>query len=166
MVSSNEKPFYFKKRSVASRLIEKTLVFCFSGNDDGLFAINPSTGDITMLRSADVLGEVNLLVMVRGKTNFYLFWNCQNESFDFTFRLPKAAQKNNVDQFATTQVVISVQVKSLHVPQFQKPLYEGLITSMGSVAVDQDKKALQILATDEDYAGVQVKLTAFQNKSH
>uniref|UniRef100_A0A3B3D7L5 Cadherin-related family member 5-like n=1 Tax=Oryzias melastigma TaxID=30732 RepID=A0A3B3D7L5_ORYME len=100
-----------------------------SGNDDGLFAINPSTGDITMLRSADVLGEVNLLVM--------------------------AAQKNNVDQFATTQVVISVQVKSLHVPQFQKPLYEGLITSMGSVAVDQDKKALQILATDEDYAGVQ-----------
>ncbi|RVE71320.1 hypothetical protein OJAV_G00050610 [Oryzias javanicus] len=101
-----------------------------SGNDDGLFAINPSTGDITMLRPADVLGEINLLAL--------------------------AAQKNNVDQFATTRVVIRVQVKSLHVPQFQKPLYEGLITSMESVAVDlQDKKPLQILATDEDYAAVQ-----------
>uniref|UniRef100_A0A3P9IML4 Cadherin domain-containing protein n=1 Tax=Oryzias latipes TaxID=8090 RepID=A0A3P9IML4_ORYLA len=109
--------------------INEEITYTFlSGNDDGLFAINPSTGDITMLRPADVLGEINLVVL--------------------------AAQKINVDQFATTQVGIRVQEKSLHLPQFQRPLYEGLITSMGSVALDlkDDKKALRILATDEDYA--------------
>lgn len=76
-----------------------------------------------------------------------------------------------MDQFATTQVGIRVQEKSLHLPQFQRPLYEGLITSMGSVALDlqDDKKALRILATDEDYAVLEVKLSfseeIIQNKS-
>lgn len=63
-----------QKPSVAS-----WLVVCFSGNDEGLFAINPSTGDITMLRPADVLGEINLVVLVREKTNFSLILELSEE---------------------------------------------------------------------------------------
>ncbi|KAM4734529.1 cadherin-related family member 5 [Anableps anableps] len=100
-----------------------------TGNEDGLFQMNPSTGNITMLKPADVLGPITLTVL--------------------------AAQKTNTHQLATTTVTISVQVKSLHAPKFQKPQYEGLITSVGSMAMDLTNKdePLQILATDEDYSG-------------
>ncbi|XP_050929237.1 LOW QUALITY PROTEIN: cadherin-related family member 5 [Lates calcarifer] len=98
-----------------------------SGNEDRLFDINANTGNITMLKVADVLGTISLTVL--------------------------AAQKVNSFQFATTTVTISVQVKSLHPPQFQKPRYEGVITSMGSMAMDptNEDKPLRILATDDDY---------------
>uniref|UniRef100_A0A3Q2EDP9 Cadherin-related family member 5-like n=2 Tax=Cyprinodon variegatus TaxID=28743 RepID=A0A3Q2EDP9_CYPVA len=66
-----------------------------------------------------------------------------------------AAQKINTNQFATTTVTISVLVKSLHRPKFEKPLYEGLISSVGSMAMDRNNKdqPLRVLALDEDYAG-------------
>ncbi|GLD61649.1 cadherin-related family member 5-like protein [Lates japonicus] len=98
-----------------------------SGNEDRLFDINANTGNITMLKVADVLGTISLTVL--------------------------AAQKVNSFQFATTTVTISVQVKSLHPPQFQKPRYEGVITSVGSMAMDPTNKdePLRILATDDDY---------------
>ncbi|XP_072242584.1 cadherin-related family member 5 isoform X2 [Leuresthes tenuis] len=98
------------------------------GNDDGLFAINQKTGNITMLKPTDVLGTISLTVL--------------------------AAQSINSHQFATTTVMISVEVKSLHPPQFQRLQYEALVTSVGNMAMDlkNTDEPLQILATDEDYA--------------
>ncbi|KAM4573903.1 uncharacterized protein PAE49_008618 [Odontesthes bonariensis] len=107
---------------------ERIMYFFLRGNDDGLFEINPNTGNITMLKPTDVLGTISLTVL--------------------------AAQSINTHQFATTTVMISVQVKSLHPPQFRRPQYEALVTSVGNMAMDLNNKdePLQILATDEDYA--------------
>ncbi|XP_054890694.1 cadherin-related family member 5-like isoform X1 [Poeciliopsis prolifica] len=100
-----------------------------SGNEDELFQMNANTGNITMKKPTDVVGEIVLTVL--------------------------AAQSKNTHQFATTTVTIRVLVKSLHAPEFQKPQYEGLITSVGSMALDLTNKdqPLHIIATDEDYIG-------------
>lgn len=73
--------------------------------------------------------------------------------------LSQAAQKMNRYQFATTTVAINVQVKSLHLPQFQRPRYEGVVSAVGAMAMDLENKdkPLWIIATDDDYAGVNVK---------
>lgn len=73
--------------------------------------------------------------------------------------LSQAAQQINTFQFSTTTVTVSVQVKSLHPPQFQRPEYEGVITAVGVMATDPTNKdePLRILATDEDYAATGVK---------
>lgn len=73
--------------------------------------------------------------------------------------LSQASQKVNTHQFATTTITISVQVESLHPPKFQKDHYEGVISSVGAVAMDLTNKdtPLQIIATDEDYAATAVK---------
>ncbi|KAF7216203.1 cadherin-related family member 5 isoform X2 [Nothobranchius furzeri] len=98
-----------------------------SENEPGLFVINQDTGNITMSRPADVLEPIRLTVL--------------------------AAQRTNTHQFSTTSVLIDVIVKSLHAPQFQRPEYEALITSTGSMAVDpKNNQPLQILATDDDYS--------------
>ncbi|XP_028287322.1 cadherin-related family member 5 isoform X1 [Parambassis ranga] len=109
--------------------INEEIMYSFlSGNDQNLFEINPNTGNISMLKAADRLEMITLTVM--------------------------AAQKLNNFQFATTTVTISVQQKSLHPPQFEKTQYEGLITSMGQMAVNSKKnEPLQITAKDEDYVG-------------
>ncbi|XP_069018904.1 cadherin-related family member 5 [Embiotoca jacksoni] len=101
-----------------------------SGHEDGLFEINANTGSISMLKPADVLGTITLTVL--------------------------AAQTINSDQFATTTVSISVQVKGLHPPTFQKSQYHGVVTSLFALAMDQTNKdePLQIFATDEDYAAI------------
>ncbi|XP_043979963.1 cadherin-related family member 5-like isoform X1 [Gambusia affinis] len=100
------------------------------GNENGLFEINANTGNITMRKPTDVVGEIVLTVL--------------------------AAQMKNIHQLATTTVTLNVQVKSLHPPEFQKARYEGLITSVGSMAMDLTIKdqPLRIIATDEDYIGV------------
>uniref|UniRef100_A0A8C4EVH0 Cadherin domain-containing protein n=2 Tax=Dicentrarchus labrax TaxID=13489 RepID=A0A8C4EVH0_DICLA len=80
-----------------------------------------------MLKPADVLETISLTVL--------------------------AAQKKNSYQFASTPVTISVQVKSLHPPRFQRSQYEGVVTAVGEMAVDPKNKdePLKILATDDDY---------------
>ncbi|XP_042352542.1 cadherin-related family member 5 [Plectropomus leopardus] len=123
--------------------INEGITYSFLGGDaQGLFEINPITGNITMLKAADVLGTISLTVL--------------------------AAQKRNIYQFSTTTVTVSVQVKSLHHPQFQKPLYEGVVTAVGVMAVDPTNKdePLRILATDDDYAatgGLNPHITYYVN---
>lgn len=72
--------------------------------------------------------------------------------------LSQATQRDN-NKFTTTTVTISVQVKSLHPPKFQKSQYEGIISAVGKMAMDPNNKdqPLIILATDDDYAGTEVK---------
>ncbi|XP_013129229.1 cadherin-related family member 5 isoform X3 [Oreochromis niloticus] len=109
--------------------INEAITYSFlSGNEASLFAINSDTGNITMQKPADVLGTITLTVL--------------------------ASQKVNTHQFATTTITISVQVKSLHPPKFQKDRYEGVISSVGTMAMDLTNKdtPLQIIATDDDYA--------------
>ncbi|KAM6925653.1 cadherin-related family member 5-like isoform 2-T2 [Lycodopsis pacificus] len=111
--------------------IKEEVTYSFlAGDGGGLFQINPNTGTITMLKPADVLGTISLTVL--------------------------AAQKTNSFQFATTTVTVSVQVKSLHLPQFQRPQYDGVITGVGIMAMDPKAKdePLRILATDDDYSGI------------
>ncbi|XP_068584991.1 cadherin-related family member 5-like isoform X2 [Cebidichthys violaceus] len=123
--------------------INEEVAYSFlAGNEGGLFQINSNTGNITMLKPADVLGTIALTVL--------------------------AAQKTNTFQFATTTVTVSVQVKSLHRPQFQKLQYDGVITGVGIMAMDPKSKdvPLRILATDEDYSateGINPHITYFVN---
>ncbi|KAM7415376.1 hypothetical protein PAMA_019957 [Pampus argenteus] len=107
---------------------EKIIYSFLSGNEKNLFEINPNTGNITMQRATDVLGTISLTVV--------------------------AAQETNSYQFATTSVTVSVLVKTIHPPQFEKPQYEGVVSSVGTMALDPKNmdKPLQIIALDEDYA--------------
>ncbi|TDH09770.1 hypothetical protein EPR50_G00091860 [Perca flavescens] len=108
--------------------INEAMAYSFlNGDAGGLFAINPNTGNITMLKPTNVFETISLTVL--------------------------AAQRTNSYQFATTSVTVSVQVKSLHPPKFQSPQYEGVITAVGVMAMDPKNKdqPLRILATDDDY---------------
>ncbi|XP_077423315.1 cadherin-related family member 5-like [Vanacampus margaritifer] len=112
--------------------INEAIIYSFlSGNEDGLFAINPNTGNVSMLRAADVLGTISLTVL--------------------------AAQTPSSSQYTTTSLTINIQVKSLHKPQFQKPQYQGVVSSVGAMATDPTNKdePLRIVALDEDYASVE-----------
>ncbi|KAM7003192.1 cadherin-related family member 5-like [Tautogolabrus adspersus] len=110
--------------------INEDITYSFVGGEDGdgLFAIGVNTGLITMLKPADLVDTIILTVL--------------------------AAQKTNRHQFATTSVTISVQVKSLHPPRFQRPQYEAVVSSVGAMAMDSNNMddLLRILATDDDYA--------------
>ncbi|XP_029378239.1 cadherin-related family member 5 [Echeneis naucrates] len=110
-----------------SGINEQLTYLILSGNSEGMFEMDPDSGSIRMLKPATRLESMELTVM--------------------------AAQKNNSFQFATTEVTISVQQKSLHPPKFQRPQYRGVIRGVGSMALDSEDTAqsLQILATDDDY---------------
>ncbi|XP_010774047.1 cadherin-related family member 5-like, partial [Notothenia coriiceps] len=97
------------------------------GNGGGLFQINPSTGDILMLKPVDVLGIISLTVL--------------------------AAQSTNLFQSSSTSLSIRVQVRSLHPPQLQRTQYRGVVSVVGSMAIDPENKdqPLRFLATDQDY---------------
>ncbi|KAM9814785.1 cadherin-related family member 5 isoform 1-T1 [Syngnathus typhle] len=111
--------------------INEAIVYSFlSGNEEGLFDINPNTGEVRMLRAIDVLGTISLTVL--------------------------AAQTPSSSQFATTSLTLTVRVKSLHKPKLQRAEYQGVISSAGAMATDPTNKdePLQIVALDEDYASV------------
>lgn len=66
---------------------------------------------------------------------------------------------NDPTRHATTTIVISVQMRSLHPPQFQSSQYEAIITGVSKAALDKKNKdnPLLIIATDADYAATGVK---------
>ncbi|XP_048014047.1 cadherin-related family member 5 isoform X2 [Megalobrama amblycephala] len=101
------------------------------GNEDKTFEINIDTGNITMLKPVDVAGPIVLTVM--------------------------AYQKENVDQFATTTVILKVVISSNHPPTFVKPSYEGFISEdagVDSLVLESktSNRPLRVQATDEDFS--------------
>ncbi|XP_029607369.1 cadherin-related family member 5 isoform X2 [Salmo trutta] len=102
-----------------------------TGSESGIFQINQNTGDITMLKAADVAGPLTLTVL--------------------------ALQTSNGDQFATTTVTIDVVKKSVNPPQFEKTEYEGFISADAGIdSMVLESKAtnrpLRVQAKDTDYA--------------
>ncbi|XP_065117702.1 cadherin-related family member 5 isoform X2 [Paramisgurnus dabryanus] len=102
------------------------------GNEDNIFQIDENTGNITMLKPADVAGPVSLLVLV--------------------------SQVSNRDQFATTTVTIEVKKKSRNPPRFEKERYEAYVYSNSGpenmVLRDRtSNRPFRVRARDEDFAG-------------
>ncbi|CAL9695154.1 unnamed protein product [Knipowitschia caucasica] len=98
-----------------------------SGSEDA-FQIDPVNGNITMLKAVTVEKTIVMTVL--------------------------ASHAKNSFQMATTSLMINVVAKSVHEPQFEKPLYEALVEGVGTMAVDAaDKdKLLIVRALDQDYA--------------
>uniref|UniRef100_A0A8C5HKS5 Cadherin-related family member 5-like n=2 Tax=Gouania willdenowi TaxID=441366 RepID=A0A8C5HKS5_GOUWI len=106
---------------------EEVVFSLLSGNKNDIFAVEESSGNITMLKAADVLESVTLTVL--------------------------ASQKNNSHQFSTTTVTIRIHVESMHKPRFQRRSYHAVVSAVGTMALDptNDDMPLQIIAVDEDY---------------
>ncbi|XP_043099355.1 cadherin-related family member 5 isoform X2 [Puntigrus tetrazona] len=101
------------------------------GNDDSIFQIDEKSGNISMLKPADIAGPISLLVL--------------------------ASQVLNRDQFATTSVTIDVMKKSRNAPRFEKDRYEGYVysTSGPENMVLRDRtsnRPIRVRARDEDFA--------------
>ncbi|XP_023697818.1 cadherin-related family member 5-like isoform X2 [Paramormyrops kingsleyae] len=101
-----------------------------AGNEDGIFQINPNSGNITMLKPADVPGPVILTVL--------------------------ASQVLNSEQFYTTTVTFTVVKRSQHPPEFVEKLYEGRISSesgQDSIIFEINfNRPLKVQALDADFA--------------
>ncbi|KAG1941430.1 cadherin-related family member 5 isoform X3 [Pimephales promelas] len=101
------------------------------GNEDNIFQIDENSGNISMLKPADIAGPISLLVL--------------------------ASQVLNRDQFATTSVTIDVMKKSRNPPRFEKERYEGYvyISSGPENMVLRDRttnRPFRVRARDEDFA--------------
>ncbi|XP_051984254.1 cadherin-related family member 5-like [Xyrauchen texanus] len=101
------------------------------GNEDNIFQIDENSGNITMLKPADIAGPISLLVL--------------------------ASQVTNRDQFATTSVTIDVMKKSRNPPRFEKERYEGYVYSNSGpenmVLRDRmSNRPFRVRARDEDFA--------------
>ncbi|KAL2088452.1 hypothetical protein ACEWY4_015351 [Coilia grayii] len=101
------------------------------GNEDTIFQIDENTGNITMLKAADIAGPITLTVL--------------------------ASQVTNRDQFAIASVTIEVMKKSRNPPRFEKERYEAYVytTSGPDNMVMRDKtsnRPFRVKARDEDFA--------------
>ncbi|TRY90727.1 hypothetical protein DNTS_016559 [Danionella cerebrum] len=101
------------------------------GNEDNIFQIDENSGNISMLKPADIAGPISLLVL--------------------------ASQVLNRDQFATTSVTIDVMKKSRNPPKFEKERYEAYVyTNSGPEnMVLRDRttnRPFRVRARDEDFA--------------
>ncbi|XP_031425121.1 cadherin-related family member 5 isoform X2 [Clupea harengus] len=101
------------------------------GNEDSVFQMDENTGNVTMLKAADIAGPIILTVM--------------------------ASQVTNRDQFAITSVTIEVMKKSRNPPRFEKERYEAYVytTSGPDNMVMRDKtsnRPFRVRARDEDFA--------------
>ncbi|XP_063044257.1 cadherin-related family member 5 isoform X2 [Engraulis encrasicolus] len=100
------------------------------GNEDTIFEIDENTGNITMLKAADIAGPITLTVL--------------------------ASQVTNRDQFAIASVTIEVMKKSRNPPRFEKERYEAYVytTSGPDNMVMRDKtsnRPFRVKARDEDF---------------
>ncbi|RXN17658.1 cadherin-related family member 5-like protein [Labeo rohita] len=103
------------------------------GNEDNIFQIDEKSGNISMLKPADIAGPISLLVL--------------------------ASQVLNRDQFATTSVTIDVMKKSRNPPKFEKDRYEGYVYSNSGpenmVLRDRtSNRPIRVRARDDDFASV------------
>ncbi|XP_076879552.1 cadherin-related family member 5 isoform X2 [Brachyhypopomus gauderio] len=101
------------------------------GNEDGIFQIDENTGNITMLKPADISGPISLTIV--------------------------ASQVSNRDQFASTSVNIEVMKKSRNAPKFERDRYEAYIYSNNGpenmVLRDRtSNRPFRVRARDDDFA--------------
>ncbi|XP_066504295.1 cadherin-related family member 5 isoform X2 [Hoplias malabaricus] len=101
------------------------------GNEDSIFQIDETTGNITMLKPADIAGPISLTVL--------------------------ASQVSNRDQFAATSVNIEVMKKSRNPPKFERERYEAYVYSNSGpenmVLRDRtSNRPFRVRARDDDFA--------------
>ncbi|XP_062974473.1 cadherin-related family member 5 [Elgaria multicarinata webbii] len=101
-----------------------------SGNENNTFAINNSSGNITMNKPANSLNTFLLYVL--------------------------ASQANNPSKYSQTTVEIQVIHQSNHTPQFEKPTYVGRVSvgqPVSSLIMEANASSvpLQIFAADDDF---------------
>ncbi|XP_060797894.1 cadherin-related family member 5 [Neoarius graeffei] len=101
------------------------------GNDDNIFQIDEKTGNLTMLKPADITGPITLIVL--------------------------ASQVLNRDQFASTSVNIEVMKKSRNPPKFERERYEAYVYSNSGpenmVLRDRtSNRPFRVRARDDDFA--------------
>ncbi|XP_036443275.1 cadherin-related family member 5 [Colossoma macropomum] len=101
------------------------------GNEDSIFQIDETTGNITMLKPADIAGPISLTVL--------------------------ASQVSNRDQFASTSVNIEVMKKSRNPPKFERERYEAYVYSNSGpenmVLRDRtSNRPFRVKARDDDFA--------------
>ncbi|XP_026868847.2 cadherin-related family member 5 isoform X2 [Electrophorus electricus] len=101
------------------------------GNEDSIFQIDENTGNITMLKPADIPGPIFLTIV--------------------------ASQVANRDQFASTSVNIEVVKKSRNPPKFERERYDAFVYSNNGPEnmVLRDKtsnRPFRVRARDDDFA--------------
>ncbi|KAF5906097.1 cadherin-related family member 5-like isoform X1, partial [Clarias magur] len=101
------------------------------GNEDNIFQIDENTGNITMLKPADIAGPISLTVL--------------------------ASQVSNRDQFAATSVNIEVMKKSRNPPKFERERYDAYVYSNSGpenmVLRDRtSNRPFRVKARDDDFA--------------
>ncbi|KAM4618070.1 cadherin-related family member 5 [Discoglossus pictus] len=102
-----------------------------SGNDGGFFAVDSTSGNITMTKAVDNLGIIILHVM--------------------------ASQNNDPSKYAITPVEIDVKEKNDHKPIFTLPNYHGESPASSPVGIFVNEfggsgKPLRVFAEDNDFA--------------